>query len=107
MNSKNMVPYLGMAPYTPMYLYIRKSKTEPTQIEEIRTVKSSPAKEGFLKELADVAELGEGFTSKIRFDRMAQMQKQKNLENLEDGFDIDFDLEIIRLQEKEQAAGNK
>ena len=69
MNSKNILPYLGMVFVPPTYFYIRKSKTDPTQIEEIRTINSSLAREGFIKKLAEAAELGEQFSLKIRLDR--------------------------------------
>ena len=75
MNSKNLLPYFGHFPYTPMYIYIRKSKINPTQIEEIRTIKTSPSKDGFLKELGRTAKLGKKFNETIKIDRSAQMQK--------------------------------
>ena len=51
MNNKESTQFRGFAPYTPMYLYLRKSPISG-KLEEIRTIDNNPREEEFLKKLA-------------------------------------------------------
>jgi hypothetical protein len=67
MNNKNGTQFLGHSPYTPIYIYLKKSPING-KLTELRTIHSNPRDDKFLKELAKAGKLGKNFLDKVKMD---------------------------------------
>lgn len=72
MNNKNGTQFLGHSPYTPMYIYLKKSPITG-KLTEIRTINTNPRDEKFLQEVARAGKLGKPFLEKVKMDVDAQL----------------------------------
>ena len=84
----NKVPYLGNFGYSPIYLYVRKSGNE---VVELKTIDPPQRSEEFVKAIAELTGKKE-IAEKIKIKPRDQVIKHIKLEDLDPGFDVDFDL---------------
>ena len=90
MNLDNLCPYLGRFLYAPQYLYL---EIKEGKIKEIKTLRSPGDKINcvtFLEDLATTSKVP--IVEKIKIDSRRQIVGYANKNNLQDGFEIDFDL---------------
>lgn len=83
----NKIPWLGNFGYSPIYIYVKKRGKE---IVEIKTLDAPQKIDEFLKEIEELSKLK--ITEKIKIKTRDQVLKHIKLEDLNEDFDIDFDL---------------
>jgi hypothetical protein len=84
----NKVPFLGNFGYSPIYLYVRK---RGESVIELKTLDPPQRSEDFVRGIAELTKL-KGLQEKIKIKPRDQVIKHIKLEDLDDDFDIDFDL---------------
>lgn len=84
----NRVPYLGNFGYSPIYLYVRK---QGEAVVELKTLDPPQRADDFVKSIGQLTKL-KGLSEKIKIKPRDQVIKHIKLEDLDDNFDIDFDL---------------
>jgi len=84
----NKFPFLGNFGYSPIYLYVRK---RGDAVIELKTLDPPQRSEDFVRGIGELSKL-KNFSEKIKIKPRDQVIKHIRLEDLEDGFDIDFDL---------------
>jgi hypothetical protein len=84
----NKVPYLGNFGYSPIYLYVRKTGEN---VVELKTLDPPQRADDFIKSIGQLTKF-KGFSDKIKIKPRDQVIKHIKLEDLDDNFDIDFDL---------------
>jgi hypothetical protein len=96
----NKVPFLGNFGYSPIYLYVRK---RGESVIELKTLDPPQRSEDFIKSIGELTKL-KGFTERIKVKPREQVIKHIKLEDLDENFDIDFDLKEEPPKVEETAA---
>ncbi len=87
---ENKIPQLGNFGYSPIYMFVRK---RGDTIIELKTLDPPQRSEEFIKQ---ITELGgarlRGLDKKVKIKARDQVIKHVRLEDLDENFDLDFDL---------------
>ena len=79
---------MGNFGYSPIYLFVRK---RGDSVIELKTLDPPQRSEDFIRSIGELTKL-KGFSQKIKVKPRDQVIKHIKLEDLDEDFDIDFDL---------------
>lgn len=95
----NKLPFMGNFGYSPMYIFIRKDSDN--KITEMFTLDPPQRANAFMDKVAELSELP-GLKDKIKFSPRDQYLAYSQMRDLDPGFDIDFDLELLAKENQQQ-----
>ena len=90
MNLDNLCPYLGRFLYAPQYLYLEIKEGKITELKTLRSLGDRINCTTFLEDLAKTSKVP--IDEKLKIDSRRHIVMYANKNNLQDGFDVDFDL---------------
>ena len=90
MNLDNLCPYLGRFLYAPQYLYLEIKEGQITELKTLLSLGDKINCTTFLQDLATTSKVP--ITDRVKIDSRKHIVEYANKKNLQDDFDIDFDL---------------